>query len=104
MTTRNRGWTLAKRPGKQIREDDFAYRETEVPKPRDGEMLVRTLWLSFDPTQRGWMSMDTYIPMIPLGEPMRAIGVGQVVESKRAGYAPGDLVQAMLTWQVNGSK
>src|SRR5262245_46544575 len=98
MTTRNRQWLLARRPGAQISEQDFELRQSDVPKPRDGEMLVRTLWLSFDPTQRGWMSMDTYVPMIPLGEPMRAIGVGQVVESRRAGFAEGDLLQGMLAW------
>jgi NADPH-dependent curcumin reductase CurA len=98
MTTRNRQWILVRRPGAQISEQDFELRESDVPKPRDGELLVRTLWLSFDPTQRGWMSMDTYVPMIPLGEPMRAIGVGQVIESRRPGFEPGDLLQGMLAW------
>ena len=70
-----------------------------MPELGDGQLLVRTLWLSFDPTQRGWMSMDTYVPMIPLGELMRAIGVGQVVEPPRSGFAKGDLLQGCLGWQ-----
>jgi NADPH-dependent curcumin reductase CurA len=45
------------------------------------------------------MTMDTYVPAVPLGEVMRAFGVGEVVESRREGFAPGDLVQAMLGWQ-----
>jgi NADPH-dependent curcumin reductase CurA len=98
-TIHNRQWLLVRRPGAEISELDFELRETAVPEPSDGEMLVRTLWLSFDPTQRGWMSIDTYVPMIPLGEPMRAIGVGQVLKSRREGFATGDLVQAMFLWQ-----
>jgi NADPH-dependent curcumin reductase CurA len=45
------------------------------------------------------MSMDTYIPAIPLGEPMKAAAVGQVVESKHPDFARGDLVQGLLGWE-----
>ena len=62
-------------------------------------MLVRNLAFSFDPTQRGWMSMDTYIPAIPLGQTMKAGTVGQVVESRRPGFAKGDLVQGLFGWE-----
>jgi len=97
--TTNRQWVLAQRPKGPIRETDFAWREVPVPRPKEGELLVRTLWLSFDPTQRGWMSMDTYVPAIPIGEVMRAGAVGQVVESRKPGFAAGDLVQGAFGWQ-----
>ena len=45
-----------------------------------GEVLLRNLAFSFDPTQRGWMSMDTYVPAIPIGAVMRAAAVSQIVE------------------------
>jgi NADPH-dependent curcumin reductase CurA len=45
------------------------------------------------------MSMDTYIPAIPLGEPMRAGAVGEIVESKKSGFNKGDLVQGMFGWE-----
>lgn len=100
MTNSNRQWTLAKRPHGMVTKDNFAYQETPIPEPGEGEFLVRTLYLSFDPTQRGWM-MDTpsYLPPVQIGEVMRGGGVGQVVESKHPDYAKGDLVQATGGWQ-----
>ncbi|HUY28163.1 MAG TPA: NADP-dependent oxidoreductase [Candidatus Binataceae bacterium] len=95
----NRQWLIASRPHGIIKETDFKWNETIVPALKDGQVMVRNLAFSFDPTQRGWMSMDTYMPAIPLGEPMRAGAVGQVVESKRAGFAPGDLIQGLLGWE-----
>ena len=96
---KNRQWLLAARPQGPIKESDFRWNETVVPPLNDGQILVRNLAFSFDPTQRGWMSMDTYIPAIPLGNTMKAGAVGQVVDSKRPGFAKGDLVQGLFGWE-----
>jgi NADPH-dependent curcumin reductase len=95
----NRQWRLVCRPEGQIRQDDFQLAEAPIPTPEQGQVLVRNLWLSFDPTQRGWMTRDTYVPMIPLGEVMRAASVGQVIQSKHSGYKPGEFVQGAFGWQ-----
>jgi NADPH-dependent curcumin reductase len=95
----NRQWLLASRPEGVISDGNFRWQETPIPEPRHGQVLVRNLWLSFDPAQRGWMTMDTYVPMIPLGEVMHAASVGQVVDSRRPDYAPGELVQGYFGWQ-----
>ena len=96
---KNRQWLLAARPQGIIKESDFRWNETTVPPLKDGQVLVRNLAFSFDPTQRGWMSMDTYMPAIPIGQTMKAGTVGQVVESKRPGFAKGDLVQGLFGWE-----
>ncbi|MGO9605162.1 MAG: NADP-dependent oxidoreductase [Candidatus Binataceae bacterium] len=96
---KNRQWLLAARPQGLIKESDFRWNEVPVPAVKDGEVLVRNLAFSFDPTQRGWMSMDTYIPAIPVGQVMRAGTIGQIVESKKQGYAKGDLVQGLFGWE-----
>ena len=104
---KNRQWLLAARPKGIIKESDFRWNETVVPPLKDGQIVVRNLAFSFDPTQRGWMSMDTYMPAIPIGETMKAATVGQVVESKRPGFAKGDLVQGLFGWEdytVNGGE
>ena len=104
---KNRQWLLEARPQGIIKESDFRWNETSVPPLKDGQVLVRNLAFSFDPTQRGWMSMDTYMPAIPLGQTMKAGTVGQVVESKREGFAKGDLVQGLFGWEdytVNGGE
>ena len=90
-----------------IKESDFRWNESTVPALKDGQVLVRNLAFSFDPTQRGWMSMDTYIPAIPVGEVMKAGTIGQIVESRREGFAKGDLVQGLFGWEdytVNGGE
>jgi NADPH-dependent curcumin reductase len=96
---KNRQWLLAARPNGIIKESDFRWNETVVPPLKDGQVLIRNLAFSFDPTQRGWMSMDTYIPAIPIGQTMKAGTVGQVVDSKRPGFAKGDLVQGLFGWE-----
>ena len=96
---KNRQWLIAKRPQGLIKESDFRWNETTVPALKDGQVLVRNLAFSFDPTQRGWMSMDTYMPAIPIGETMKAGTVGQVIESKRPGFSKGDLVQGLFGWE-----
>lgn len=96
----NRQWLLAKRPHGMVGEENFEYVETPIPEPGEGEVLVRNLYLSFDPTQRGWMEdAESYLPPVQLGEPMRAGSVGQVTESRNADFAVGDIVQTTGGWQ-----
>jgi NADPH-dependent curcumin reductase CurA len=95
----NRQWLLARRPDGMVREDDFRFIEAPIPAPAEGQVLVRTLWLSCDPHQRLLMSQDTIVPMMPLGEVVGAVGIGQVVESRRSDYRPGELVAGYFGWQ-----
>jgi NADPH-dependent curcumin reductase len=95
----NRRWLLAARPVGMIKESDFRWNETPVAALKDGEVLLRNVAFSCDPTQRGWMAMDTYVPAIPLGAVMRALAVSQVIASRKEGLRPGDLVQGMAGWE-----
>lgn len=96
----NRQWLLAKRPHGMVGKDNFEYAETPIPEPGDGEVLVRNLMFSFDPTQRGWMEdRESYLPPVQIGEPMRAGSIGQVAESNHPDFAKGDLVQTTGGWQ-----
>jgi NADPH-dependent curcumin reductase len=96
----NRQWRLAARPEGDVKDSDFAWSEVPLRAPGEGEVAVRTLYLSIDPTNRIWMNAaDSYLPMIPLGEVMRGGGIGMVTESKVTGFAEGDMVQGLLGWQ-----
>jgi NADPH-dependent curcumin reductase CurA len=96
----NRQWRLARRPKGFVSAEDFEYAEVPIPEPGDGELLVRNLYLSFDPTQRGWMEdRESYLPPVAIGEPMRAGSIGQVARSNHPDFATGDLVQATGGWQ-----
>lgn len=97
---RNRQIVLAARPVGMIKETDFTRREVPIPVPGDGEFLVRNIYLSLDPTIRGWMNAaDTYLPAIKIGEVMRGGGAGVVIESRNPHYAVGDYVFGMIGWQ-----
>lgn len=78
-----------------MQREHFDWQERPVPSIKEGEFLVRNLWLSCDPTQRGWMEMDTYVPMLPLGEVMASVAVGEVIESEHQEFAKGELVRAL---------
>jgi NADPH-dependent curcumin reductase CurA len=82
-----------------VQEADFTWAEEPVPSVGDGQVLVRNLFLSMDPTQRGWMSRDTYLPAIAIGEVIRSLGVGQVVGSRHEGFRQGDIVSGGVGWQ-----
>lgn len=100
MAETNRQWLLKKRPHGMVTKDNFERREVPVAEPNDGEILVRNRYLSFDPTQRGWMEdRPSYVPPVAIGEVMRAGSVGEVVRSKHGDFNQGDLVQCTGGWQ-----
>ncbi|MGH3084602.1 MAG: NADP-dependent oxidoreductase, partial [Gaiellaceae bacterium] len=96
----NRRVTLAVRPVGFPKDSDFAFDEVEVGEPGPGEVLVRTLWVSVDPYQRGRMSeARSYAKSLELGDVITSQSLGEVVESKDGRFAPGDLVLGQLGWQ-----
>jgi NADPH-dependent curcumin reductase CurA len=100
MTTKtNRRWLLASRPQGMVDASNFQWVDEPVPTPAEGEVLVRNLYLSADPTQRGWMAFDTYLPAVKIGEVMRSFGVGRVEQSRSEAFAAGDLVMGLVGWQ-----
>src|ERR1700722_11901263 len=96
---KNRQWLLARRPYGTIQDSDFNFVETDIPPLGEREVLVRNLLVSCDPTQRGWISRDTYLPAVKLGEVIRSGSGGRVVTSRSPDFAVGDLVTGMLGWQ-----
>jgi NADPH-dependent curcumin reductase CurA len=96
----NRQWLLKTRPHGMVGPDNFDYVETPVPEPGPGQVLVRNRYLSFDPTQRGWMEdRESYLPPVAIGEPMRAGSVGRVLTSNHPDFSEGDWVQGSGGWQ-----
>ena len=83
-----------------VKESDFECVESPLPDVEDGQILVRNLYLAFEPAMRGWLNdVKSYIPPVGLGEVMRASAVGEVIESRHREYAVGDLVSGMMGWQ-----
>jgi NADPH-dependent curcumin reductase len=96
---RNAQWRLAARPQGLFKPSDFEWSESDTPPVGDGQALVEIVYLSLDPTNRGWAGGDSYLPAVAIGDVMRGLGVGRVVESRAPGLVPGDVVQGLLGWQ-----
>lgn len=95
---------LASRPVGPVSESNFRVEEAPVPKPAEGEVLVRNLWLSLDPYMRGRMSdAKSYVKGVEIGEVMVGQTVGEVVESRHAKLRVGDTVLTQLGWQLYGA-
>ncbi|HMJ01032.1 MAG TPA: NADP-dependent oxidoreductase [Gaiellaceae bacterium] len=96
----NRRVTLAARPVGAPQESDFALAEAPVPELRLGEVLVRNLYVSVDPYQRGRMSeARSYAKPLEIGDVVTAQAAGEVVESNDSRFSPGDAVVGQLGWQ-----
>ena len=96
----NRLFRLVKRPVGEPQRDDFAFDTDTVGQIDDGQVLVKTLFLSLDPAMRGWMNdARSYIAPVALDEVMRAGGIGVVVSSRHPTFKEGDTVSGMLNVQ-----
>ncbi len=98
----NQQWILRRRPVGAIEPGDLEFVERPTPTLGDGQVLVRNVYLSLDPTNRIWMSdMDQYMPPVEIGDVMRGGGIGVVEESRSARFAPGAVVNTGLGgWQT----
>lgn len=102
MTT-NRQILLAQRPQGWVKETDFSIVERPLPTLAEGQVLVRTIFLSLDPYMRGRMNAwKSYAPGVELGQVMVGGTVGEVTESRNPAFKPGDLVLGYAGWQEYG--
>ena len=96
----NRRVLLARRPHGVPQPDDFALDEAAMPEIAADGFLVRNIYLSVDPAQRGWASAEAnYSQPVPLGTPMRALAVGVVVQSNDPEVAEGEFLYGWFGWQ-----
>ena len=101
MTRMNRQWRLARRPTGDIQDGDLELVTVPVPALEEGQVLVRNVYLSLDPTNLFLMSvMDQFMPLVQIGEVMRGGTVGVVEESRDPNVAVGARVVPWLGgWQ-----
>ncbi|QIW97540.1 hypothetical protein AMS68_003058 [Peltaster fructicola] len=104
---KTRQWLLENKPEglPKLSGDDATFKltETDLPELNEGQLLVKALFYSNDPAQRGWISSNVkperlYVPPVEQGSPMRARALGEVIESKSDDYKKGDHVLATTGW------
>ncbi len=90
---------LARRPAGDVTADCFREEKVTLPALADGQVLIRSRFLSLDPYMRPRMTeLRSYTPPFELDKPLTGGSVGEVVESKNPRYAKGDTVMGMLNW------
>ncbi len=102
MTQTNRQWLLKERPQGQVSLEHFQRVESSMPEPdfQGGEILVKNLWLSFDPAMRCWMDeADSYLPTVQLDTPVRAFGIAEVIASENPKFPLGSRCLGLFGWQ-----
>ncbi|QKN81959.1 NADP-dependent oxidoreductase [Scandinavium goeteborgense] len=100
QTLRHRRWVLASRPHGEPVQDNFRLEEGDIPTPGNGQLLLRTVYLSLDPYMRGRMSdAPSYSPPVEIGATMVGGTVSRVEQSNHADYKTGDWVLSYSGWQ-----
>jgi NADPH-dependent curcumin reductase len=101
-TVTNRQFRLASRPSGLPTRDAWSYTEEAMSPLGEGEALVENIYISLDPAMRGWMNdRRSYIKPVAVGDVMRALAVGRVVESRNPGFDAGDYVTGAFGVQTH---
>ena len=102
MTQSAKRITLAARPNGEPKPSDFKLETHDAPTPKDGEVLLRTIWLSLDPYMRGRMSDGpSYAQPVPIGGTMEGGTVSEVIASHNPSFKTGDIVLSHAGWQTH---
>ena len=97
MALTNHKFLLAARPLGMPKRSDWTYTEETVAEPKEGELLVKVLYISLDPAMRMWINdVRSYMPPVGIGEVMRALGLGIVTASRNPRFAVGDHVSGVF--------
>ena len=100
MTKTYRQIILASRPTGAPTAASFEMRQAPLPEPRDGELLLRTIWLSLDPYMRGRMNAGkSYAPPVEVGAVMAGGTITEVMKSNNPKFQPGDVLVGWTGWQ-----
>lgn len=99
---RNCQWRVAARPEGNVKSADFSYTEEDIPRPGEGEFLLKTLYLGLAPVMRMYMQGTGAAGERPLeiGDVIHGRGVAEVIESNHPEYQVGDIVQGQCGWQT----
>jgi len=96
-------WILNDPPEKEVQKDTFALKTRTLPELQNGQVLLKVIFLSNDPAQRGWIDKNIdparlYVPPVKKGDVMRAGSVARVEKSRSPNVKEGDLVSATCGW------
>ncbi|MEE4175106.1 MAG: NADP-dependent oxidoreductase [Xanthomonadales bacterium] len=101
----NRQWTVAERPVRDLEHRHFGYRETPIPSPGEGEVLLRTHYLNVAPVMRMYMMAEgggeSTESVLQIGDVIHGRGVAEVIESRHPEVAVGEFLHGQIGWQTH---
>jgi NADPH:quinone reductase len=98
---KNQEYVLASRPKGTPTAENFRLIESDLPKLKDGEFLIRTLFVSVDPYMRGRMNdAKSYVPPFQIDQPISGGAIGQVIESMNPSFHVGDIISGTFNWAL----
>jgi NADPH-dependent curcumin reductase len=93
---------LASRPVGEPKPDNFRLETVPVPTPGEGQVLLRTIWLSLDPYMRGRMSdAASYAQPVQIDQVMEGGTVSEIAASNHPDFKPGEVVLSRAGWQTH---
>ena len=95
-------WIIVRPSRGKYTVDCLRLESRNVRPLRTGEVLLRTVYLSLDPTSRNWLKLEpssTYLPL-SVGDVMLGQAISAVEESAAEGFVPGDIVTGMSGWET----
>lgn len=99
---------LNKRPVGKSALSDFKFTSDAIPVPLNGDILLKTIYVSVDPYLRGRMNdSKSYVPSFEIGKPIQSGIIAEVIESTHSEFKKGDFVSGILEWkeyQVSNGK
>jgi NADPH-dependent curcumin reductase CurA len=94
-----RQFVLAEIPQGKLTNSNFKLETAPIPTPGDGEILVKTRYISLDAANRAWMQGATYRDAIEGGQVMAGGILGDILESNDPNFQAGDLISADGGWR-----
>ena len=100
MAAQQRAWIINHYAVDELKGTELELVQRDMPEPDEGEVLVKTLLLTLDPSNRLWLSeQEDYLPQLQIGDVMRGFVLGRVEQSRHPGFAEGDYLFATLGWE-----
>src|SRR5271169_244700 len=99
MNEPSRQIVITELPQGRLSAANFRLETVERPTPGDGEVLLRPLYITLDASNRAYLQGPTYAAALKAGDVMYGRALAEVVESRAAGFAPGELVFAEMGWR-----
>src|SRR5690242_13586390 len=92
MANVNRRVLIGELPKGKLAPEHFKLTEAPIPQPKDGEVLLRVLYIIVEPAMRAWMLFPTYRAALKAGDVMACAAIAEIMESRAPEFRPGDIV------------